>query len=549
MEQWLPIIDERGRAIGLNIVVEDISVRKQMEDALKESQRDYERAQAVGKIGNWRLNVRRNELIWSDQNYRIFGAPKGTPLTYETFLSFAHPDDRDYVDKKWKAAIAGEDYDIEHRIVSDGVVKWVREKAFMEFGKDRSLLGGFGITQDITDRKKAETSLSESEKMLQMALKVGRSFAFEWDPISDKVVRSESCSPILGLPGAEAISDTGKNYFQRIHPEDRKRFVDMLKGLKPGKDTYKIEYRVVRPDDTVIVLEEIAQAYFDADDTLVRLVGTATDITIRKEAEQILKRDEETLKKLVEKQAQDLLAVQAELEQAKRLSDVGVLAATVAHELRNPLAAIGVTAHNIKRKSNNPDIEKCVHTIDKKVTESDQIINNLLFYSRLRPPHYESINVLDIIEECVAAAEQQKKKEATVIKNLDSIKGITIEADPLQIREVFGNILNNAFDAIPAEKGQIKIMAENEDEFIKATIEDSGAGIVKDILDKIFEPFFTTKAKGTGLGLSVCKQIINMHEGEIGVKSELGQGTSFIVRLPKKERKKERKNKWPLNEF
>ena len=132
-----------------------------------------------------------------------------------------------------------------------------------------------------------------------------------------------------------------------------------------------------------------------------------------------------------------------------------------------------------------------------------------------------------------------------MIKNLDSIKGITIEADPLQIREVFGNILNNAFDAIPAEKGQIKIMAENEDEFIKVTIEDSGVGIAKDILEKIFEPFFTTKAKGTGLGLSVCRQIINMHEGEIGVKSELGQGTSFIVRLPKKERK----NKWPLNEF
>ena len=96
------------------------------------------------------MDVLRNELTWSDENHHIFGIPKETTMTYETFLSTVHPDDREYVDTKWKAALAGEPYDIEHRIVVDGQIKWVREKAFLEFDKDKQLLGGFGITQDIT---------------------------------------------------------------------------------------------------------------------------------------------------------------------------------------------------------------------------------------------------------------------------------------------------------------------------------------------------------------------------------------------------------------
>ena len=113
----------------------------------------------MGNIGSWRLDVRRNVLTWSDENYRIFGIPKGTPLTYETFLAAVHPEDRTHVDTQWKAGLRGEPYDIEHRLVVDGLVKWVREKAYLEFDEDGSLLGGFGITQDITERKQAEEEL------------------------------------------------------------------------------------------------------------------------------------------------------------------------------------------------------------------------------------------------------------------------------------------------------------------------------------------------------------------------------------------------------
>lgn len=132
--------------------------------ALWESRQDLDYAQTVGQIGSWRMNVQRNELHWSDENYRIFGIPQGTPLTYETFLSTVHPDDREYVDRRWQAALHGESYEIEHRLIVAGEVKWVREKAVLEFNKKGILLGGFGTTQDITSYKRNELALWESRQ-------------------------------------------------------------------------------------------------------------------------------------------------------------------------------------------------------------------------------------------------------------------------------------------------------------------------------------------------------------------------------------------------
>jgi PAS domain S-box-containing protein len=135
--------------------------------ALRQSQQDLTRAQTVGQIGSWRLDLRRNVLTWSEETHRIFGVPPGTPMTYEAFLTLVHPEDRQYVDAQWKAGLRGEPYDVEHRIVADGHVKWVREKAYLEFDETETLLGGFGITQDITERKQAQRQLEELNQTLE----------------------------------------------------------------------------------------------------------------------------------------------------------------------------------------------------------------------------------------------------------------------------------------------------------------------------------------------------------------------------------------------
>ncbi|HYQ71999.1 MAG TPA: ATP-binding protein, partial [Gammaproteobacteria bacterium] len=153
-----------GNIGGILMATEDVTDRVLARQELQESRADLNRAQAVGQIGSWRLDLDRNVLTWSEENYRIFGMTQGTPLDYERFLDSVHADDRTYVDRKWKAALDGAPYDIEHRILVDGKVKWVREKAYLEHDSTGRLCGGFGITQDITGRKLAELALKEADR-------------------------------------------------------------------------------------------------------------------------------------------------------------------------------------------------------------------------------------------------------------------------------------------------------------------------------------------------------------------------------------------------
>ncbi len=126
------------------------------QEALARSEADLKMVQEVAVVGGWCLDLRTNELTWTDGVYKVFGLPRGTPLDYEKFLSLVYPDDVEYVNRSWNDALKGARYDIEHRILVDGAVKWVREKARVEFSDSGTPLRGLGIVQDITGRKQAE---------------------------------------------------------------------------------------------------------------------------------------------------------------------------------------------------------------------------------------------------------------------------------------------------------------------------------------------------------------------------------------------------------
>lgn len=305
--------------------------------------------------------------------------------------------------------------------------------------------------------------------------------------------------------------------------------------LETGKPIRNIETQV-----TLILNGKDNSLWFEVNVDPIILDGkrhailSLNNITARKQAEEILMRDKDNFEKLVNEKTRELINVQMKLEQAKRLSDIGTLAATVAHELRNPLAAIKMASYNAQRKAQNPLLDKHFSNIEIKLHESENIIDNLLFYSKIRVPHCAPINIHNILSVCIEDTKARfPGHKVSIIRKDSPLKKLLVEADAVQIREIFANLLNNSFDAVGQRKvGLIEIRAEVEGRNIKISVKDNGAGISKENLERIFQPFFSTKAKGTGLGLTVAQQVVELHGGSIGLESQEGKGTTITISLP-----------------
>jgi PAS domain S-box-containing protein len=309
----------------------------------------------------------------------------------------------------------------------------------------------------------------------------------------------------------------GKNHFD-VYPNDENRqiFMRVVETGEPFTVYAKPFTYPDKPEKEITYWDWSLQPVKDSRGAVEGLILILLDVTERKKAEE------------------NLLKTQIALSEAKRLSDIGTLAATVAHELRNPLGVIQAAIYNIKRKSTESRLEKHIDNIGKKVAESEQIINNLLNYSRIKQPKYKTIHLFNFIDECIdSVLHQYTDFNVTLKRDYNPFKGMSITIDPFQIREVLANIINNAYQALPHKKGMITVKGEtSDDEEITIRIADNGKGIDKEDIERLFDPFFTRKSKGTGLGLTICKELVNMHKGSITVTSEKEKGTEVTVTLP-----------------
>lgn len=282
-----------GRWQGL---VRDISERKRLERSLQRSHAELARAQAVANIGSWQLDVCNDVLQWSEQECRIFAVPPGTTTTYEAFLALVHPDDRGYVDERWAAALRGEPYDIEHRIVVGGDVRWVREKAELEFDGRGALLGGIGITQDITERKRLEAEQSrardlirESQQRLELALAGGGLATWDWDIGTGEVIFSPRWAEMRGFR-PEEIRPHVDSWTSGVHPDDlpglQKALAEHFEGLSPE---YRAEYRVRNRAGQWRWIFDLGRVFArDERGQPSRMAGVELDISERKRFEQEL---------------------------------------------------------------------------------------------------------------------------------------------------------------------------------------------------------------------------------------------------------------------
>ena len=298
--------------------------------------------------------------------------------------------------------------------------------------------------EEMRARASAEAGLRASEERLQMAMEVSRSFAFEWDSASDRVRRSASSGAILGLTGEEAEQDTGRGYFERVVPEDRERFVDLVRSLNPGVDRYRTQYRVARPDGTVLVLEETTRAFFDSEGRLQRLVGAATDITERK-------RDEA---RLAEQAAQ--------LREADRLKDEFL--AMLAHELRNPLAPIVNAVHILKTVEPRDDrLAWCREVIERQTGHLTRLVDDLLDISRITRGRIElrkgPLAAADIVQRALETSRPLIDARRHRLSVELPSEPAYVEGDPVRLAQALSNVLNNAAKYTD-QGGQIRLCVD-----------------------------------------------------------------------------------------
>jgi len=475
------------------------AIYKQAKQALLENEQDLNRAQAVAHTGSWRLDVQRNQLLWSDETHRIFGIPRETPMTYETFLSSVHPEDREYVDHKWTAALSGEPYDIEHRIIVDDEVKWVRERAELEFDSKGELKGGFGTVQDITERKLIENELRVKDLAVTSAA-TGIAIA-NLDGIVTYVNLAclsmwdyEQEEEVLGKPAI--------NFFA-----DRKVFGVALKAVLK-ENVWQGEGKARRSDGSTFDVQVLANLVTDADGEPFCMMASFVDITERKRLDQL--KDE----------------------------FIGL----VSHELRTPLTVIGGCLSTLLSEWDRLSPNEVQQLLKDALLESESLshlIENLLELSRAQAQQLslypEPTDVKTLVKDTLSKIKRQAPSHRFVTSIPDKLP--PINGDPLRVGRILYNLLDNAAKYSPPGS-QIKVSVNAETERLVIGVSDRGKGLSSSEQAKIFGPFQRLEnsrpdqARGAGLGLMVCRRLVEAHGGEIWVESKKGRGSTFFFSLP-----------------
>lgn len=478
---------------GIAIFWSNITQRRQIENNLEKIRTDLNHAQKVAHMGSWHLDTGKNELLWSDETYRIFGISKKVSLTYEKFLSMVYKADRPYVDAQWQAALRGQTYDIEHRIISRGKIRWVREKAELEFNDSGELLGGFGTVQDITKHKRIQEKLDH----LASFPRLNPNPVLEFDSKGGLLFCNNSAAVLLGKYN---ISEKAKLFLPG-------GFAKLARFFK--KNPHKFVNREAQINNEIF-LETIT---FIPQNQTIRIY--AQDITERKRAEE---------------EKNNFIAI-------------------MSHELRNPLTPILSGIQMIKQLSKNwqntpesKEIRGIANIVEQQSKNLSRLLDDLLDIARISRGKIilkkRRIGLCECIDSAINAVEPlmaaQKHRFQKYIRQCP----IVLEADPVRIEQIIVNLLNNAIKYTPPN-GKIKLTARQIGKEAIISIKDNGIGIEPQKMHFVFElfsreakPFITTLGE-LGIGLRLVKDLVDLHKGVIIPKSRgINKGCEFIVKLP-----------------
>ena len=515
----------RGQIV---VFTRHITERKQVEEALRQSEEKYRTI----------FEFTREAIIVSVPSGRILSANPAAAA----ILGYDSPQElvgmlgaELYVDlgqrKAVQAALLSKGYieDMELTLKKkDGTPVHVLGSSTIHKDQQGKPLRVESIWMDITERKKAEESLRQSEEKLRVMFQT----------VAEGIVVTDLEGNILDVNEAAARQGghskeetTGRNLFEITSPKERARAMKNLKRLMTEEHHGPVEYAFLRKDGTEFPGEVNTCLIRDASGNPAGFIAVTRDITERKRMEAQLKEYSENLERLVEVRTRELEDAQEKLVRTEKLAAIGQLAGGVGHELRNPLAAIKTSAYFLKMKLGNTAEEKVVKHLDmleNQVDACDKIINDLLDFSRPGRSNIGEVDINQVVQELVKTIGAPENVEVSTSLAADPAK---VMADSGQLERVFSNLISNAIQAMPGG-GRLSLSTSRNGGFVKVKVADTGVGIPPENLDKVFEPLFTTRAKGTGLGLAIARALAERQGGIIEVESQVGKGTTFTVRLP-----------------
>jgi PAS domain S-box-containing protein len=500
--------------------------RKHAEDELQRSQAYLAEAQRLSNTGSFGWKISTGEIVWSEETFRIFQYDRNTTATVELILQRVHPEDATLVRQTIeRASQEGKDFDLEHRLLMpDGSVKHVHVMAHARRDESRSI-EFVGAVMDVTAAKQVEQTLRESKAYLAEAQRLTHTGSWAWNVARRENVHwSQEQYRLFGLD-PESDSPSFDVAYQRIHPEDRTTFDKVVERAIRERSDFQVDFRTILPDGSTKYLRSVGHPVFSASGELVEFVGTGMDITERTQAEE----ERERLRKL-----------EADLAHISRVTTMGELTASLAHEVNQPVAAAVTDANTCLRwlTRDRPDLEEAraaASRIVKDATRAAEIVSRVRLLFRKGTPQRELVDVNELIQGLIVLLRSEATRYSIALRTDLAADLPRLMGDSVQLQQVMMNLIINSIDAMKEVDGtrQLVIKSERADnEQLMVSISDTGVGLPPQQTDQIFNAFFTTKPHGTGMGLRISRSIVESHGGRLWASDNVPRGASFHFTLP-----------------
>lgn len=515
-------------------VTRDMTERKRAEARLRESEERYRLIGEASHDAIWDWNLLTNEVVWSPGVGALFGySEEQVEPTGDWWLDRVHPDDRDRISHGIHAVIDGEagtdDWSSEYRFRrADGgyVAVFDRGQVVRDaYGRATRMVGAM---LDLTERNQAAAKLREAEERFDFVRKSSGVGFWYCDLPFDVLEWDETVKAHFHLPAdARVTIDT---FYDRIHPDDREMTRKAIEKSIVDKTPYDVDYRTVHADTGAERwIRAIGRTFYDAEGSPRRFDGVTVDVTESRRTQN------------------DLRRIAADLSEADRRKNEFL--ATLAHELRNPLAPIRSGLELLKMVKDDPaEVDELRDVMERQTLQMVRLIDDLLEISRITQGKLElrksRVRLSDVVQSAVETIRPLVDEAGHRLAISMPSGAIFVNADPTRLAQIVSNLLNNAVKFTP-DGGRVELAVDptGDDDgkanFVTLTVRDDGIGIPEEMRERIFDMFaqldgaLERGSKGLGIGLTLVKKLVEMHGGTIEVRSPgIGGGAEFVVRLP-----------------